>query len=48
MQQKVAWRQIEIIYKIWSGLGEAVCPHPIACRGVFSNLNFGKTEDFHN
>ena len=30
-------RTAKIIYKIWPGLGEAVC----------TNLNFLKTEDFH-
>ena len=25
VQQKVTWRQIQIIYKIWPGLGESFC-----------------------
>ena len=28
-------KQIEIVYKIWQGAGEAVCKGPQACRRVF-------------
>ena len=43
--QKVTTRQIEIKYKIWSGLEEVVFNYPQAGRKFFSNLSFGKTED---
>ena len=36
-----------IMYKIWPGLGEAVCTHPQAFLREFFYFSFKKTEDFH-
>ena len=47
MKQKVAWRQIEIVYEIWPSLGKAVNTNPKACRGVFFRISvLGKLKIF--
>ena len=35
---KITWRQIEMKYKIWSGLGEAVFSYPQPCRKFFFRI----------